>query len=595
MIGVPYNPNNCIFITNQALNADQFNPNVPDAGNTTTHNMLWDTANKSLIWVDTKTNLIVFEINGGGGLPFGNDVGVVDAYQAIISGATLTDGYAFEIKIANTNTGASTLQINALGVLPFVDVKGDPFGAGMIEVDSIYIATYNSTFNAYQLLGESRPGVAITNDVIPKGNGVSIVDGSWSFAANDIIPNVSGSNIGDDTHRVDTIFMASNIDYANDLVWKSAGVDYMTLTTAGDLGIGVVVPTARLQISGIDATNANYALKVEDNVGTPILYSRNDGKTSFNTSTFVSHAKVNILGSLQVSVGTYYNSPNTLIYADTTFTGSPADPNKLILYNAQGSIVYYVDGNVNLASHQFFTTPNGQGTPRRRLTIEENGFVSIGDNYFAATAQLHIRGFDNTIANYALRVENNVGSPLLVVNNAGLVGIGISSPTNYLHIVSPFFAGGMQVNSANTSYLNLYGVGGGVINMGAEFGATPLQIQGTIGVGGILRVTDGFAIRNFINNVGIFRAANVDTYPNWAMGDHLGGTIIEANTRLVIYGQNVLATDYILKLKDGNGLGPVDVFTARNDGRINMAQLPVSNVGLISGDIWNNAGVVNIV
>jgi hypothetical protein len=153
----------------------------------------------------------------------------------------------------------------------------------------------------------------------------------------------------------------------------------------------------------------------------------------------------------------------------------------------------------------------------------------------------------------------------------------------------------MQVNSANTSYLNLYGVGGGVINMGAEFGATPLQIQGTVGTGGILRVTDGFAIRNFINNVGIFRAANVDTYPNWAMGDHLGGTIIEANTRLVIYGQNVASTDYILKLKDGNGLGPVDVFTARNDGHITMNQLPTSSAGLSAGELWNNAGVVNIV
>jgi hypothetical protein len=284
MIGVPYNINTCIFITSQTLNADQFNSNVPNSGNSSTHNMLWDTANKSLIWVDTKTNLIIFEIAGGGGFPFGNDVGVVNAYQAIIPDATLTDGYAFEIKIANTNTGASTLQINALGVLPFVDVKGNPFVAGIIEVNSIYIATYNSTFNAYQLLGESRPEVAITNNVIPKGNGVSIVDGSWSFSVNDIIPNTSGSNIGDDTHRIGTIFMASNIDYASDLYWIN-GIDIrMTLTTGGSLGIGTTAITATLHVRGIDDTVANYTLKADNSIAEPLLYARNDGFVGASTS-----------------------------------------------------------------------------------------------------------------------------------------------------------------------------------------------------------------------------------------------------------------------------------------------------------------------
>ena len=66
MIGIPFNPNNCIFITSQALNANQFDPNVPDTGNLTTHNLLFDTVNNSLIWVNTKTNIIVQETSGSG-------------------------------------------------------------------------------------------------------------------------------------------------------------------------------------------------------------------------------------------------------------------------------------------------------------------------------------------------------------------------------------------------------------------------------------------------------------------------------------------------------------------------------------------------
>lgn len=69
MIGIPYNPDNCIFIASQSLNANQFNDNVPNAGNLTTHNLLWDVVNNTIIWVDTKTNLIVYEITSGGALP----------------------------------------------------------------------------------------------------------------------------------------------------------------------------------------------------------------------------------------------------------------------------------------------------------------------------------------------------------------------------------------------------------------------------------------------------------------------------------------------------------------------------------------------
>jgi len=67
MIGVPYNPAVTIFLLSQSLNANQFNPNVPDTGNLTNHNLLFDTNAKTLIWVDTKTNLIVQETAAGGG------------------------------------------------------------------------------------------------------------------------------------------------------------------------------------------------------------------------------------------------------------------------------------------------------------------------------------------------------------------------------------------------------------------------------------------------------------------------------------------------------------------------------------------------
>jgi hypothetical protein len=68
MVGVPYNSNNCAFVTNQALNVDQFNGNVPYSSNNTNHLVLWDFVDMKLLWVNSKTNIIEAEIGGGGGL-----------------------------------------------------------------------------------------------------------------------------------------------------------------------------------------------------------------------------------------------------------------------------------------------------------------------------------------------------------------------------------------------------------------------------------------------------------------------------------------------------------------------------------------------
>ena len=66
MIGVAYNPNNCVFLGNQSFNANQFDPNVPDAENIRVCLFLWDFIETKLYWVDGKTNLILQELVGGG-------------------------------------------------------------------------------------------------------------------------------------------------------------------------------------------------------------------------------------------------------------------------------------------------------------------------------------------------------------------------------------------------------------------------------------------------------------------------------------------------------------------------------------------------
>lgn len=107
------------------------------------------------------------------GLPFGNDNGVADAYQVTLVGATLTDGYTFEIRIANDNTGPATLQVNALGVKDLVDSDGNPLEANMVDDGDIYLIAYNISTDNYQLLGLAKPS--------PAPQSVSYESGSFNW------------------------------------------------------------------------------------------------------------------------------------------------------------------------------------------------------------------------------------------------------------------------------------------------------------------------------------------------------------------------------------------------------------------------------
>lgn len=64
MIGSPYNPNQTCFLLSQSLNANQFDPSVPDTENLVPHNLLWNFIENKLQWVRTRDNIIVRELSG---------------------------------------------------------------------------------------------------------------------------------------------------------------------------------------------------------------------------------------------------------------------------------------------------------------------------------------------------------------------------------------------------------------------------------------------------------------------------------------------------------------------------------------------------
>ena len=123
MIGVPFNPDDCAFVANQALNANQFTDSLPLAGssNNSTHTILWDFVLEKLYWVDTKTNLIEHEIPGADACNFSAVVNYTDTTQTgprftcVPSNGTAPYTYAWALKSAPTDdyaiVGSATTAI----------------------------------------------------------------------------------------------------------------------------------------------------------------------------------------------------------------------------------------------------------------------------------------------------------------------------------------------------------------------------------------------------------------------------------------------------------------------------------------------------
>lgn len=132
MVGVAYNPDNCAFVFNQALNANQFNGSVNFSNNSSTHIVLWDFVEQKLYWVNSQTNIIDAEIGSGGNCKFKADINYVGTVPAVLGEVApqapsfyyrytcvATNGvapftYQWSIKtgpfIANTIVGSSTSQ-----------------------------------------------------------------------------------------------------------------------------------------------------------------------------------------------------------------------------------------------------------------------------------------------------------------------------------------------------------------------------------------------------------------------------------------------------------------------------------------------------
>ena len=153
-----------------------------------------------------------------------------------------------------------------------------------------------------------------------------------------------------------------------------------TLTTTGDVGIGISSPSGRLHVRGAGSTSATTALNVTNLAGTSVLLARNDGNVGIGNATPGSRLVVKGVGT-----GTGAAALNVTNSADTSL-----------------------------------------------LFVRNDGNVGIGNS--APGSRLVVKGAGSTSATSSLDVTNLANSSLLFVQNDGKVGVGTNTPAQKLDV-----------------------------------------------------------------------------------------------------------------------------------------------------------------
>jgi hypothetical protein len=321
----------------------------------------------------------------------------------------------------------------------------------------------------------------------------------------------------------------------------------MLLNSNGDLGVGLVAPTSKVHIKGIDSTSSNFALKVDNSASSSLFSVRNDGLFIFNgTIDGASSGNNNfeyktITGSTRSA---YYGATGL----QTMFEFYTNSVKNTIISEVSG---FYKISATNRFSIESITTGNVH-----LWMGASNGYIGIGNGYFVPTAQTHIKGIDATSSNYALKVENSASSSLFNVRNDGNVAISQGVYYNAKLDFGSYFINNLTPTATEqTSHIKLYDDGSLFYGLGVS-----------------------------LDSLNISTNDNDAAIKLWIAGEKI---VIKGNGQASYFntsgfiGVNELAPSAALHIKGFNSTGGANDFAFKADNSLGNPLLYVRNDGIV--------------
>lgn len=448
-----------------------------------------------------------------------------------------------------------------------------------------YLAAVNSPTQATQVnpfvtIADLPAGTAISNDIMPRGNaaGDGIEDGTWSNVGNDIYPETTGSNIGDATHRIGTLFMASTVDHLTDLNINVGAVNNHTFLADGKAHLSKT--GARFTVGNATIASLKYELGVLEHrtptgVGsTWVGYTSYHDTLSTQVGLFANKFGYNALRyshdyrweTWTGAVGTSSTERMRLSSTGDLAVGAIASPNARV----------HVRGNSDLSVGRALQV--GGANNQARMFVANNGEFSFGVGQTAVgvsgTFGGQIRVTGKTYGTFIGGTNNGLAS--LLVGTAGTTRWGI-----YCAIQGSTYTG----NDSIAIYGNNLIVSGasqatGVRGLARNATLIAVGVDGTAGGGATIQST------TYVAGVRGTASSNLDS------GTFYGGKFVaQYNNASQIYTADMIGVEAFGVTTSGNAAstGIAVGLRARTLGSINTLSTMAINVPSLGSE---NNGVV---
>ncbi len=317
-------------------------------------------------------------------------------------------GQVFRFIAANSNTGASTLNINSIGAKPIVSTDGSALAAGSIVAGAVAEVFYDGT--SFQLFTDANGQTIFSSDITV--NGLTVGKGSGSIATNSAF-GVSA-------------LAANTTGSGNTAIGYSAGSAITTGSKNTILGVysgnqsGLDIRTLSNYIVLADGdANLRQIIDGSGNVGIGVVPSTWNGYKALQVKGASLASNTN---ELELSANSYYNS-------GWKYFASSIGASNYEQYNG---------------IHSWFTAPSGTAgnavTFTQAMTLDASGNLGIGTASPISLLQLGsgTRANDSIVytstANGAYKSGfvyeiNGLGAGFIGENDTGATYLGIPTAT----------------------------------------------------------------------------------------------------------------------------------------------------------------------